>query len=292
MLTEERFGQLERAAEYYSTIKQTGREAKSLLIMAGVCMALLATRVVLILISGPFPDSQIELYANLILAASLVFAAPAAWALRAPGATSHTWMFIGLGTWILGFSPLMVLSIITGAGHLLGCLFGSILGLILGPYLIYDATRKHRSLKERLAHPPPPDDLREVEELARRIAASNPKKDEDIIECQDYGDDGWWKVLLSDVLVFAAKRGKLILMASKEETCYALEPADGKRKRPWVAFFLKDHPENIRTVRLRRDALARLKAWKPPEEDAVLTWKWRVEPVVKLNSKEPAQSPA
>jgi len=185
----------------------------------------------------------------------------------------------------------MILMIVTGTGDPFWGLF-CILGLILGPYTIYDAAKKHRSLKERLAHPPPPDDLREVEALANRVAASNPKKDEDIIECQDYADDNWWKVLLSDALVFVAKRGKLIAMAYKERICYALEPTDVKRKRPWVAFFLKDHPENTRIVRLRRDTLARLKAWKPPEEDAVLTWKWQVEPVVKPISKEPAQGPA
>jgi hypothetical protein len=131
--------------------------------------------------------------------------------------------------------------------------------------------------------PPPTSDLREVERLAKDLAAADPRRDEDVVALRHPGVFSWemMRVRLADPAVLArygptGKPGHVIV-ARKDNLCYLLDESERRRRRPLVVLWLKDHleEEEFWVARLDPAAKKRLTAWKPSEQDFSLKRTWR-----------------
>jgi hypothetical protein len=222
----------------------------------------------------------------LVVLGLLLWATAGVWFLLAPSVRSMVTMYTAIA---LGFAMLVaaqVLALVTGEGIANSVFLGlfAFLGLIISSWFAFCNLREYKRLKQEWDNPPPPEDIKAVEDLACDVLSANPEHDTQIVEYR--GESGRGRLRLSDVYVDVGKKARSIALVRKDEIEYAIQSPLGARgisqillwplsRRNkawvvWVAFYRRGQREDIEAIGISPAALDRLQVWKPPAANAVL----------------------
>jgi hypothetical protein len=146
----------------------------------------------------------------------------------------------------------------------------------LGGLLLYHVVAKDSAITAGSCNSPPsPSDLEEVRRLGRQLWAVRPDRAEDVIAMRVEENLALAKMRLADEVVFVQGWLGLVAVTRKDSLRYFLERPFKNRPRSFIGLFLrgnaKDENGRFIVAYLSSAAMARLMAWKPPEQDLVLT---------------------